>query len=50
MKNKWWECFDKLFYEDNGDSFIESDISSIDLDSHFVHEIQELKVKDASKR
>jgi hypothetical protein len=44
------EYFDKLFNEDSGSSSIELDISSDDLNNHFVRRIQESKVKDDFKR
>jgi hypothetical protein len=50
IKNRWREYFDKLFNEDSGSSFIELDISSYDLNRHFVRRIQESKVKDVLKR
>jgi hypothetical protein len=39
IKNRWWEYFDKLFNEDSGSSSLELDISSDDLNWHFVHMI-----------
>jgi hypothetical protein len=36
IKNRWWEYFDKLFNENNMISFIKLDISSDDLNMHFV--------------
>jgi hypothetical protein len=39
IKNKWYEYFDKLFNEDSEGSSIELDISSDDLNRHFVHRI-----------
>jgi hypothetical protein len=50
IKNRWREYFDKLFNKDSGSSSIELDISSDDLNRHFVHRIQESEVKDALKR
>ena len=50
IKNRWREYFDKLFNEDNGSSSTELDISSDDLNRHFVRRIQESEVKDALKR
>jgi hypothetical protein len=50
IKNRWRECFNKLFNEDSGSSSIELDISSDDLNSQFVRRIQESEVKDALKR
>ena len=50
IKNRWREYFDKLFNEDSGSSSIELDISSDDLNRHFVRRIQESEVKDALKR
>jgi hypothetical protein len=47
IKNRWREYFDKLFNEDSGSSSIELDISSDDLNRHFVRRIQESEVKDA---
>jgi hypothetical protein len=40
----------KLFNEDSGSSSIELDISSDDLNRHFVRRIQEFEVKDALKK
>jgi hypothetical protein len=37
----WRKYFDKLFNEDSGSSSIELDISSDDLNRHFVRRIQE---------
>jgi hypothetical protein len=39
IKNMWWEYFDKLFNEDSESSSIELDISSDDLNRHFVRRI-----------
>jgi hypothetical protein len=50
IKNRWWEYFDKLFNKDSGSSSIELDISSDDLNRHFVCRIHESDVKDALKR
>jgi hypothetical protein len=50
IKIGWWECFNKLFDEDSGSLSIELDISSDDLNRHFVRRIQESEVKDALKR
>jgi hypothetical protein len=50
IKNRWREYFNKLFNDDSGSSFIELDISSDDLNRHFVCEIQESDVKDDLKR
>jgi hypothetical protein len=50
IKNRWREYFDKLFNEDSGNSSIELDISSDDLNRQFVRRIQESEVKDALKR
>jgi hypothetical protein len=50
IKNRWREYFDKLFNEDSASSSIELDISSDDLNRHFVRMIQESEVKDALKR
>jgi hypothetical protein len=50
IKNRWREYFDKLFNEDSGNSSIELDISSNDLNRQFVCRIQEFEVKDAFKR
>jgi hypothetical protein len=50
IKNRWWEYFDKLFNGDSVSSSIELDISSDDLNIHFVRSIQESEVKDALKR
>jgi hypothetical protein len=50
IKNKWQKHFNKLFNEADESSSIELDISSDDLKRHFVHRIQEFKVKDALKR
>jgi hypothetical protein len=49
IKNTWWEYFYKLFNEDSGNSYIELDISSNDLNRQFVRRIQETEVKDALK-
>jgi hypothetical protein len=46
-QNRWWEYFDNLFNEDNKSSSIELDISSNDLNKHFVRRIQESGIKDA---
>jgi hypothetical protein len=40
IKNRWRGYFDKLFNEDSGSSSIELDISSNDLNKHFVCRIQ----------
>jgi hypothetical protein len=45
MKNMWREYFDKLFNKDSGSSSIELDISSDDLNRHFMCRIQESEVK-----
>jgi hypothetical protein len=45
IKNRWLEYFDKLFNEDSGNSSIELDISSDDLNRQFVCRIQELGSK-----
>jgi hypothetical protein len=50
IKNRWWEYFDKLFNEDSGNSPIELDISSDDLNKQFMCRIQESEVKDSLKR
>jgi hypothetical protein len=50
IKNRWREYFDKLFNGDSVSSSIELDISSDDLNRHFVRSIQESEVKDALKR
>jgi hypothetical protein len=50
IKNMWREYFDKLFNEDSGNSSIELDIPSDDLNRQFVHRIQESDIKDALKR
>jgi hypothetical protein len=50
IKNKWRKHFNKLFNEASESSSIELDISSDDLKKHFVHRIQEFKVRDALKR
>jgi hypothetical protein len=50
IKKRWQEYFNKLFNEDSGSSSIELDISSNDLNRHFVSRIQESEVKDAFKR
>jgi hypothetical protein len=50
IKNRWREYFGKLFNEDSGNSSIELDISSDDLNRQFVRRIQESDVKDALKR
>jgi hypothetical protein len=50
IKNRWWEYFDKLFNEDSGNSSIELDISSDDLNRQFMCRIQESEVKDSLKR
>jgi hypothetical protein len=50
IKKRWWEYFDKLSNEDSGSSSIELDISSDDLNRHFVRRIQESEVKDALKK
>jgi hypothetical protein len=50
IKNRWREYFDKLFNEDSGNSYIELDSSSDDLNRQFVRRIQESEVKDALKR
>jgi hypothetical protein len=42
--------FDKLFNKDSGSSSIELDISSDDLNKHFMHSILESTVKDVLKR
>jgi hypothetical protein len=39
IKNMWREYFDKLFNEDSGSSSIVLDISSDDLNRHFVRRI-----------
>jgi hypothetical protein len=49
IKKMWWEYFDKLFNEDSGNSSIKLDISSDDLNKHFMRRIQEYEVKDALK-
>jgi hypothetical protein len=50
IKNRWREYFKKLFKEDSGISSIELDISSDDLNTQFMHRIQESEVKDVLKR
>jgi hypothetical protein len=50
IKNRWREYFDKLFNEDSGNSSIELDISSDDLNRQFMRRIQESEIKDALKR
>jgi hypothetical protein len=50
IKNRWREYFDKLFNGDSVSSSIELDISSDDLNRHFVRSIQESEIKDALKR
>jgi hypothetical protein len=50
IKNRWQEYFDKLFNDDSESSSIELDISSDDLNRHFVRRIQESEVKDVLKR
>jgi hypothetical protein len=50
IKNKWREYFDKIFNEDGGSPSIVLDISSDDLNKHFVCRIQEYEVKDAFKK
>jgi hypothetical protein len=50
IKNRWQEYFNKLFNEDIESSSIELDISSDDLNRHFVRRIQESEVKDVLKR
>jgi hypothetical protein len=50
IKNRWREYFDKLFNEDSGSSSIELDISSDDLNRHFIRRIQESEVKHVLKR
>jgi hypothetical protein len=50
IKNMWREYFDKLFNKDSGNSSIELDISSDELNKQFVHRIQESVVTDAFKR
>ena len=42
--------FDKLFNKDSGSSSIELDISSDDLNKHFMHSILESAIKDVLKR
>jgi hypothetical protein len=41
---------DRVWNDDRGSSSIELDISSDDLNRHFVRRIQESEVKDALKR
>jgi hypothetical protein len=50
IKNRWREYFDKLFNKDSGNSSVELDISSDDLNRQFIHRIQESEVKDVLKR
>jgi hypothetical protein len=50
IKNRWREYFNKLFNEDSGSSSIELDISSDDINRHFVRRIQKSEIKDALKR
>jgi hypothetical protein len=45
INNRWQEYFDKSFNEDSESSSIELDISSDDLNSQFMHSIQESEVK-----
>jgi hypothetical protein len=49
INNRWREYFDKLFNEDSGNSSIELDISSDDLNRQIVCRIKESEVKDALK-
>jgi hypothetical protein len=48
--NSWQEYFDKHFNENNENLFIELDISSDNINKHFVRTIEESDVKDALKR
>jgi hypothetical protein len=51
IKNRWRGYCDKLFNkEDNVSSFIELDITSDDLNRHFVCRIQEFEINDALKK
>jgi hypothetical protein len=50
IKNRWRECFDKLFNEDSESSSIELDIYSDGFNRQFVCRIQESEVKDVLKR
>jgi hypothetical protein len=50
IKNRRQEYFNKLFNKASGSSSIELDISSDDLNEHFVRRIQESEVKHALKR
>jgi hypothetical protein len=50
IKNMWREYFDKLFNKGSGNSSIELDISSDELNKQFVHRIQESVVKNDFKR